>query len=73
MAKYEKWDGAIQYVPGDEVLHHGVLYRAKMPIMNPLIEPHAGEHNLHWERVGRPDHEQAPARKDEPVVEKPKS
>jgi hypothetical protein len=47
----EAWDGDLQYSPGDMVKNHGVVYRAKVPIKNPLIQPHAGSDETFWEKV----------------------
>ena len=47
----DKWDGGLQYNAGDEVTHHGVTYRAKTPINNPLIAPYSREDHPHWEKV----------------------
>lgn len=48
----EAWDKTKAYKAGEECSHNGVTYFARVPINNPLIEPHAGTDGVHWVRKG---------------------
>jgi len=48
---YDKWNEAANYNAGDEVVHYGVVYRAKQPVYNGLIVPGANNEQF-WEKIG---------------------